>query len=66
MCPLCKGLLNDLHMFDPIELLWINLTARIFGVSPSPRELHGFTASGYQLYVYGGWDGKGTHDGFNL
>ena len=49
-------LLNDLHMFNPLNWSWINLSPFQSGASPPARMGHGFASFGRNLYVHGGYD----------
>ena len=52
----CAGYLNDLHVYDPVAMGWMDFSATVSGNPPSPRIAHGFTSVGGKLYVHGGWD----------
>ena len=42
-------------MYDPAAGAWTDLSAALSGAQPSPRNSHGFTSAGGQLYVHGGY-----------
>ena len=46
--------LNDLHVYDPAEMAWTDLSFPVSGTPPSPRQAHGFTSASGKLYVHGG------------
>ena len=46
---------DDLYMFDPVAMAWMDLTHNVSGTAPSPRAYHGFTLALGRLYVHGGW-----------
>jgi N-acetylneuraminic acid mutarotase len=46
--------LSDLHCFDPVALVWTDLSAAVAGTAPSARFSHGFTSAGSKLFVFGG------------
>ena len=54
------GLLNDLHMYDPHNISWSDLTVTLTDPWPSPRDGHGFTSTGGKLYVHGGYGTDGA------
>jgi N-acetylneuraminic acid mutarotase len=46
--------LSDLHCFDPVALVWTDLSAAVASTAPSARSSHGFTSVGSKLFVFGG------------
>ena len=51
--------LSDLHAFDPIAVVWTDLTDGAIS-PPSARSMHGFTSAGKRLYVHNGYGYSGT------
>jgi len=51
--------LNDILMFDPVTLEWIDLTQEVAGALPLPRAYHGFAALGEYLFAFAGWSASG-------
>ena len=45
---------DDLHVFDPVEKVWTDLSAPAGGIAPTARYSHGFTSADGKLYVHGG------------
>ena len=43
-----------MHVFDPVVMAWIDLTAAVTGNPHPARDEHGFTSAGGKLYVHGG------------
>jgi hypothetical protein len=58
LLPGCAEGLNDLHVYDPVAMAWIDLSIGLSSTSPSPRRDHGFASAGGKLYVYGGANDK--------
>ena len=56
----CINLLDDLHSFDPIANVWMDLSEPARGTVPTARYGHGFTVANRTLYVHGGQDENGT------
>ncbi len=56
--------MNDLFVFDPMQLLWTDLTALATGLAPSPRGGAVFATIAGRFYAFGGWD-SGTLHFFN-
>ena len=56
------GLLSDLHSFDPVAMVWTDLSDAAQGTAPTPRCAHGFTSAGAELYVHGGFGGDVLSD----
>lgn len=55
---------NDLHVFDPVEKTWTELTESMTGTPPARRHAMGMVASGGLLYVFGGFtDGPSASEG---
>jgi hypothetical protein len=56
VCPCFEfaGNLNDLHMFEPANASWTDLSIPASGTPPSRRNAHGVAALGSKLYVMGG------------
>ncbi len=52
--------MQDLYVFDPVSLLWTNLSDYSAGEPPSSRFMHGFAAVGHKLYVQGGLGAEGA------
>jgi hypothetical protein len=48
------GLLGDLHVLDPSQLAWTELSKVVSGSAPAPRCGHGFASADGMLYVFGG------------
>ncbi len=57
------GLINDLHVYDSVNIRWTELTDAVFGTLPDPRDGHGFTTAGGKLYVHGGYGVTGARPG---
>ncbi len=56
-----KGVLGDLHAFDPAALAWTPLAPAPASASPpTPRQGLGLAAVAGALYVFGGCDDDGT------
>ena len=53
---------NDLHMFDPVDMTWTDLSAKVSGTTPAPRYGHCFAAAGGVLLAYGGHDQNGQSE----
>ena len=53
-------LLNDLHVFDPVEMAWTDLSSSVAGTPPSARAFHGFASVAGMLYVHDGEDYNGN------
>ncbi len=49
-----SGFFNDLHVYDPANMTWTDLSAAVSGTPPSPRYGHGFAGAGGVLYSFGG------------
>jgi hypothetical protein len=52
------NLLNDLHVYNPVNGSWTNLSTPASGNPPSARYSHGFASAGGKLYVMGGKTGS--------
>ncbi len=52
-------LLADLHVYEPTNRTWTDLSDSMSGSIPSRRFRQGFAAAGGQLYLFGGigWSG---------
>jgi hypothetical protein len=48
------GLLGDLHVYDPANGFWMDLTESASGPRPVARYRHGVTNAGDMIYVFGG------------
>ena len=46
--------LGDLHMYDPAEKSWTDLSSPLHGQPAPRRDSHGFTWLGQELFVHGG------------
>ncbi len=44
-----------MHVYNPANHSWTNLSAPAVGSPPLPRCGHGFTEAGGHFYVYGGF-----------
>jgi hypothetical protein len=48
---------NNMHMFDPMELKWSEITqTNLLGLPPTPRHGCGFASVNGAIYVFGGKD----------
>ena len=54
--------LDDLYVYDPVNMSWTDLSNRLAGNAPSARNSHGFTSMGGRLFVHAGWDGNGKRN----
>lgn len=52
-----RDYLNDLHELNTTTLHWNSVTD-IKGQKPPPRANHSSSIIGYNLYIFGGWDGQ--------
>jgi hypothetical protein len=50
------GYLNDIHMFDPESLEWLDFSEKLSGKIPQIRENPGFVSSGDKMYLFGGYN----------
>ena len=50
-------------MFDPVNMIWTDLSASaaVEGILPAARFGHGFTAISGRLYIHGGAGAGGEH-----
>lgn len=55
------GFLNDLNQFNPLTLVWTKLCPDSGESRPKASKGHGLTASGQELYVFGGFGQMGKH-----
>ena len=53
------GIFQDLHVYDPADMAWTNISTVASGTPPSARYGHGFAWAGGKLYVHGGTDDSG-------
>ena len=53
------GDMNDLHVYDPENRTWTNISISASGTPAPPRDSHGFTSTGGKIYVHGGEYGTG-------
>jgi N-acetylneuraminic acid mutarotase len=49
-----SGLLNDLHVYDPVARSWTNLSWPLFGSAPGARYHHATFAAYGKVWIYGG------------
>lgn len=57
--------LSDLNYFDPVALVWTDITHQTVGTAPGGRAGPGFVAAGSALYLFGGHDGRGSFSPFS-
>ena len=56
--------MNDLFVFNPLDLSWTEITSSISGAAPSPRAGSTLASVSGRFYTFGGWD-MGTLHFFN-
>jgi hypothetical protein len=57
--PCVAGLLGDLHVYEPANGTWTDLTETAGGTWPIARFHHGLTSAGGLIYLFGGSGGQG-------
>ena len=56
-----SGYLNDLHIYYIKSRTWVDVTDKVQGIPPSPRQGHAFKAQEGKLYLFGGVSTTGRH-----
>ena len=54
--------LADLHVYEPTNRTWTDLSDSMSGSVPAARYRQGFEAAGGQLYLFAGFGWSGVYD----
>ena len=57
---LAAGFVADVHIFDPLNSTWMDISGFVRGVAPLPSFGYGITSVSGNIYLHGGND-KGGH-----